>query len=213
MSTWLNIRETSNLREHANLRELTSYAIQSQYSASKRILKLAETFQFYITVYNDTDLCYTNIVNIYTATGIGLDWWGRILGIGRVIADGDVNITLEDEDYRALLLYKAAANIASTDAATLNSLLKRLTDTGIAGFPTVAYVLPVDTMVVRWVFEDYLSDMQLALFKAAGTLARGAGVGWELYAVDPVQIFGFDGSNMQPFNQAPFIPDDHLIQG
>lgn len=213
MSTWLNIREAENLREHDNLREIVSYAIQSQYSSSKRLLFLAETFQSFINIDDAANLFYTNIVNIYAASGVGLDWWGRILGIGRVISDGSIDITLEDDYYRLLLLYKAAANIAATDAASLNSLLKRLIDTGIAGFPTAAYVLYVDTMVIRWVFESELTEMQLAVFKAAGTLARGAGVGWELYAITPANVFGFDGQQMRPFNQAPFAPDDALRIG
>ncbi len=66
-------------------------------------------------------------------------------------------------------------------------------------------------MVIRWVFEDFLDAVQSAVFKAAGTLARGAGVGWELYAVGPDKVFGFDGSAMHPFNQAPFAPDASLI--
>lgn len=213
MSTWLNIRAAENLREHDNLREVTSHAIQSQYSSSKRLLTLAETFQTFINIDGDTDLFYNSLVNIYTAKGVGLDWWGRILGIDRTISDGEVNITLDDDYYRLLLLYKAAANIAATDAATLNSLLKRLIDTGIEGFPTAAYILYVDTMVIRWVFESELTGVQLAVFKAAGTLARGAGVGWELYAVTPANVFGFDGQEMRPFNQAPFASDNLLIEG
>ena len=66
-------------------------------------------------------------------------------------------------------------------------------------------------MVIRWVFEDFLNDMQLLVFKAAGTLARGGGVGWELYAVAPARVFGFDGGHWQPFNQAPFAPDAALV--
>lgn len=213
MTTWLNIYEIENLRALDNLRELTSYAIQSQYSSSKRLLVLANTFQSNIDIYKDNDLLYYNIVNIYTASGVGLDWWGRILGIGRSITDNSVEIVLDDDYYRLLLLYKAAANISSAEAATLNNLLALLINTGIEGFPKIAYVIPVDTMVIRWVFESYLTETQLAIFKAAGTLARGAGVGWELYAVDPARVFGFNGSKMQMFSQAPFVPDYHLIKG
>jgi hypothetical protein len=67
-------------------------------------------------------------------------------------------------------------------------------------------------MVIRWVFHFPLTAIQKSIFYAVGTLARGAGVGWELYAVDPATVFGFDGSGMEPFNQAPFARDGALIR-
>lgn len=213
MHTWRNWRDVKDTRELENIREFTSYAIQSQYSASERILALAAGFQDQIDPRVDVDTFYNEMFDIYTASGVGLDNWGVILQIGRTINDTDAgtNITLGDEYYRLLLLYKAMANISASTAAAQNALLKMLVDTGIAGFPRAAYVIEVDTMVIRWVFEDYLDATQLAVFKAAGTLARGAGVGWELYAINPGQVFGFDGSEMQPFNQAPFAPDNIFV--
>ncbi|MGL4208548.1 MAG: hypothetical protein ACRCTY_04095, partial [Candidatus Adiutrix sp.] len=61
-----------------------------------------------------------------------------------------------------------------------------------------------------WVFEDFMGPMEMGVFKAAGTLARGAGVGWEMYALNPEMVFGFDGSTMHPFNQRPFTPTELL---
>lgn len=216
MSTWRNIYAVDNLCEIDDLRDLSSYAIQSQYSASEHMLGLMAGFQRQLEITVDMDLFYDSIFNIYTATGFGLDNWGRILAMGRTIEDArrGVSITLTDEYYRLLLLYKALANISSADAETLNRLLFTLVQTGIAEFPPAAYVLePRNSynwpMVIRWVFEGYLNDLQLAVFFAAGTLAKGAGVGWELYAI-PRETFGFtDG--WYPFNQAPFAPDDALI--
>lgn len=207
MATWQDAREIENLRESDNLRESVSYAIQSQYSASPKILGLAAAFQTALDM--DNDLFYDNIVNIYTASGISLDRWGRILGIGRTIDD----LILDDESFRQLLLYKAAANISSAEMAALNNLLALLINTNVGGFPSKAYVLYIDIMMLRWVFEDFLTDTQLAIFAAAGTLARGAGVGWEFYAVDPGNVFGFNFSLMQPFNQAPFASDNALMRG
>jgi len=212
MPTWTDIRESENLRSQDNIRSLKSRAIQSQYSASPKMLSLMAGFQAQLEPTVDIDLFYEKIFNIHTAEGQGLDNWGRILAIGRTIEDGEATITLSDDYYRLLLLYKALANISRSDADTLNSLLAELVGTGIAGFPKASYVLEVDTMVIRWVFEDFLDPIQLAVFKAAGTLARGAGVGWELYAINPDKVFGFDGSLMHPFNQAPFAPDNALIQ-
>lgn len=213
MYTWRDFREVLNLRELENIRELTSYAIQSQYSASKKILALAAGFQMRLDPHLDVDLFYGKMFNIYTAEGAGLDNWGTILQMPRTIADPDTgeSVTLDDEYYRLLLLYKAMANISASTAIAQNYLLAMLVNTGIAGFPRAAYVLEVDTMVIRWVFEDFLDELQLLVFKAAGTLARGGGVGWELYAVAPQKVFGFDQSLMQPFNQAPFAPDAALV--
>ena len=215
MPTWPDFRDAPDLREMDNSRELTSEAAHSQYAASARVLGLAEDFQLRLDPTPGIDLFYNKIFNILTAQGPGLDTWGVIVAMPRTIDDPDTgrSITLDDEYYRLLLLYKAMANISPSDAHSLNSLLQSLVNTGIAAFPRLAYVLEVDTMVIRWVFEDFLNDIQRAVFKAAGTLARGAGVGWELYAVNADQVFGFDGSEMHPFNQAPFAPDNALLQG
>lgn len=222
MYTWRNFRTTPHVRELEDSRDFTGYAIQSQYSASTRILALAAGYQKRIDPHTDVDLLYTSMIDIYTATGVGLDNWGVILQIGRVIpgpymeesfgfdrsmlhpfnqlpfvpdnAGGEPGafITLDDEMFRLLLLYKALANISASDAATQNKLLSVLVDTGIGGFSGAAYVLEIGPMVIRWVFEDTLSPQQLAVFKAAGTLARGAGVGWELYTLNSSRTFGFD---------------------
>lgn len=240
MYTWRDIRTCKDLRELDNVRELTGYTIQSQYAASKKMLALAAQYQEHIDPHVDVDLFYDKMFNIYTAEGFGLDNWGVILQIGRSIPgpylgpcfgfDGSLlhpfnqypfvpddsstqatYITLDDEMYRLILLYKALANISASTADAQNKLLQALLDTGIGNFPRIAYVLEVDTMVIRWVFEGPLNATQMAVFSVAGTLARGAGVGWELYAINPQQTFGFDGSGMQPFNQAPFAPDRALI--
>lgn len=215
MYTWRDIWEVQDFCEIENIRDLTSYAIQSQYSSSKRIVSLCSLYQKHIDPRFDVDLFYEKMFDIYTAEGVGLDNWGVILQMPRTIEDADTGsgITLDDEYYRSLLLYKAMANISASTADAQNKLLGILLATGIGNFPQTAYVLEVDTMVIRWVFEDFLNDIQRAVFKAAGTLARGAGVGWEWYAINPSQVFGFDGSEMNPFNQAPFAPDNALYVG
>lgn len=213
MYTWRNWRAIEDIREPENIRERTGYAIQSQYSASPKILALVAGYQERLSPEADMDLLYDKLFNIHTAEGVGLDNWGLILRMGRTIIDQDTgaSLTLEDDYYRLLLLYKAMANISASTAAVQNALLEMLINTGIGGFPKAAYVLEVGTMVIRWVFEDFLDPVQTAVFKTAGTLARGAGVGWELYAIDAGKVFGFEGSTMHPFNQAPFAPDNALV--
>lgn len=214
MPTWSDVRWNPDLRAGHNLRGMRSRAIQSQYSASARILALAAMMRDMLDPLPEEDLFYRKMFDILTAEGEGLDNWGRILDMGRTIAGRDgVSLTLEDGLYRLLLLYKAMANISPGDPESLNRLLKALCDTGVGGLPRAAYVLETGPMVIRWVFEDYLTDEQQAVFEAAGTLARPGGVGYEWYFVNPGQIFGFDGSGLHPFNQAPFRPDNSLHTG
>jgi hypothetical protein len=159
----------------------------------------------------DVDLFHGRMFDVLTAEGAGLDAWGRIVSIGRtIILDDGSALTLGDDSYRLLILYKALANISASSPASLNRLLGELCSTGVGGLPSRAYVLETGPMVIRWVFESPLGPEQLAVFNAAGTLARGGGVGWELYALDPGATFGFDGQLLQPFNQAPFAADDAM---
>lgn len=240
MYTWRDMLEALDFRELDDVREKSSYAIQSQYAASAKIRALCAGFQLRIEPQADIDLFYDKMFNIYTAEGFGLDNWGVILQIGRQIIgppSGDcfgfdksglhpfnqypftpdtglvesTYVTLDDEMFRLLLLYKALANISASDAATQNRLLATLINSGVGDFPEMGYVIEVDTMVIRWVFEDFLTPTQQAVFRAAGTLARGAGVGWQIYAINKNEVLGFVGSELQPFNQGIFAPDKALI--
>lgn len=213
MYTWRSFPEIELVRGIGNIRTYVSYAIQGQYSASKKMLGVADQYQDNLSPAADFDLFYQKIFDIYTAEGVGLDNWGVILQIPRTTRDEDTgqSITLNDTYYRLQLLYKALANISASTAEAQNRVLSVLVGTDINRPGVPAYVLEVDTMVIRWVFETFFDPIRLLIFKNVGTLLRGAGVGWELYALDPVQVFGFDGSGMNPFNQAPFAPDDALV--
>ena len=59
--------------------------ILSQYANSPQLLGIIETFAIAMDQTENYDNFYTDIWNIDTATGYGLDVWGRIVGVGRVI--------------------------------------------------------------------------------------------------------------------------------
>ncbi len=213
MTTWTDYR-TADVRSLFDVKSDACASIQSQYSASDNMTSVIAGFARMIDPYEEIQSFYDDIFNILSAQGQGLDLWGEIIDIPRIISVNDASaMTLDDDHYRALLLYKALANISSSDIATLNKLLQTLIDTDIGVFNGNAYVLETGPMKIRWVFEYFLNEVEMAIFKTAGTLARGAGVGWEMYAVDPDKVLGFDGSKMKSFNQAPFVPDDALYTG
>lgn len=195
--TWRDMDEVGDLFRLADVGSLASDAIQSQYAASPHLTGLVAGFQRRLDASADLDLIFDNLVWLPTASGVSLDVWGRIVGIPRGLMTEEGQIVWDDSAYRFLILYKALANISASDAETLNSLLDRL-------FDGTVYVLDHQNMTIRVVFEFYADAIQTAILQNYGLLARGGGVGWEWYQIDPATTFGFDGSALQPFNQGIF---------
>lgn len=199
--------------------------IQSQYSASRTIRALADSARVRIAPDADIALFYANIFNIATARGAGLDVWGRILGIGRKVDitelsdffgfygsdnepfdqapfwDGSARPTgvyeLADDAYRQLLLWKAMANIAAADAASLNNLLQGL----FPGRNIVVYETGIMELTLFLYFP--LEPWERTILKNYGPIAKGAGV--ELKWVEiPYPVFGFNEAGYDPFDSEPF---------
>lgn len=209
----LDVREDDNVRE-----ELQPY-ILTQYSASPTITKLLSDFRDEIDTQADMATFYQNMFDIETANGIGLDIWGKIIGISRTIQLPDSTVTLDDEHYRKLLMYKALANITDSSLATLNKLLPLLFEG--ASFSVRNVIIEAQNgdeyynsypMHVRYTIDEDLSELDTALFSAGGTLSLAAGVGWSLLAATG-RVFGFDGSGLQPFNRGTFMSENNIIVG
>lgn len=204
--------------------DLALRTIQSQYGASPHIVGLVEKAAERLDPNKDIQTFYDKVFNPKTAQGIGLDIWGRIVGVDRylVVDNEDAfgflgsllmgfnqapfyvrgvtdRFRLSDEAYRFLIFLKAAANIGE---ATLPSIKRTLT----AIFDQPVYVFNFAPMVVRVVFLFYLTPYQRALLMNYGLLNLGAGVGFEFYQIDPHGTFGFAGSGLQPFGQGIFDP-------
>lgn len=59
--------------------------VASQYANSPIIMQLLRDMNSFIDPRVDLDAFFTNIWNVQTATGYGLDVWGRIVGVNRVV--------------------------------------------------------------------------------------------------------------------------------
>ena len=198
--------------------------IQSQYAASPRLLALLVAKAALADPGKDLMRWYMGIFNPKTAQSVGLDIWGRIVGVPRTIDVEDKRwfgfkqgrlepfdqgvfwkgekaytaYDMDDEAYRTLIFWKAAANIASAEAPALNLLLQRL-------FPDkTCYVIELAPMHIRVVTRVGLSPIHEAIFRKYGLMAKGAGVGVSWLDV-PGDVLGFAGTGLAPFNQAPFF--------
>jgi Protein of unknown function (DUF2612) len=110
------------------------------------------------------------IWNVNTAVGNGLNIWGKIVGVPRTIPSSPP-ITLEDSDYRTLILVKAAANIGNVTIPTLNRLLRQI----FAG-SGLAFVQDNLNMTLTYVFVFQPTAAQLAIIQFSGAMPRPAGV-------------------------------------
>lgn len=206
--------------------------IISQYGNSPTILQLVQNMNAYLDPRADFDAFFDYVWNVDTAQGFGLDIWGRIVNIRRELQipnapvyfgfkdalpgsypfdeapfyDGTPPATqtykLADDAYRKLILTKALANIASSNAPSLNQLLQNM-----FGDRGRCYVNDLGGMQFRYTFEFDLTPQEYAIVTQSGVLPRPAGVNAILFQ-SALPLFGFSeaGLSAAPFGQGVFIP-------
>lgn len=205
--------------------------VQSQYAASPRILALAAQYWQLLDPTPSADLMISKMIDPSTAEGYGLDVWGRIVGIKRALVPvgGDYlafappsNVTNPDGNswnnapfnpvnsagyasdaiYRVYVYVKAMLNIGNGSLADLNRYFSLLfPDSGIK-------IIHSGTMIIRVL--DFNARLTAADILALRTLDWvPLGVGWQLWQGTP-DCFGFAGSELQPFDQAPFLSESAL---
>lgn len=204
--------------------------IQSQYANSTHIKNIVYNFWDKINPESDINLIYDNVVNLNTAVGYGLDVWGRIVGIPRQFIEveeetkylgfkeleGGYNSRLEtfnnapfyqfingkvqlaDEGYRFYILIKALINISDSSLYSLNKILLRLFK------EQKIQIIHSDTMELRLVIQDVIPEVAKNALLSLNW--SPAGVNLDIYQVI-TPTFGFDGSELNPFDQGTFAYD------
>lgn len=174
----------------------------SQYANSPILLALIESTNDAIDPTPLFDAFYQLIWNIDTAQGYGLDVWGRIVGVGRVLQvpiggflgfeeDSGAetfgsgvfyagigltgNFALSDTVYRRLILAKAMANITDGGTQSFNALLILL----FPGYGN-ARVVDNENMTITLTFDSALSPTDRAIISQSGVLPVPAGVSFTI---------------------------------
>lgn len=171
----------------------------SQYANSPTLMQLIESMAGYLDQSVNFDMFFDLIWNVDTAQGYGLDVWGRIVGVGRVLQVGAVNYfgfeeagiqprpfnqapfytgapltgnySLSDTAYRQLILAKALANICDGSIPAINQILLNL-------FPARGdcYVIDNQDMTMVYYFAFVLTPVETAIVTQSGVLPRPTGV-------------------------------------
>jgi Protein of unknown function (DUF2612). len=173
--------------------------VLSQYANSPIITALVDLFAQWLDPQERFDRFYSLVWDIDTAQGYGLDVWGRILGVGRVLQvpvgeylgfeqDAQAkpfgfgifysgsrltnNVALTDDAYRTLLLAKAALNITNASAPAINTILLNLFGQG--------YVRDNRDMTITYVFSEALTPVETAIVFQSGVLPKPCGVSFDV---------------------------------
>lgn len=169
--------------------------ILSEYAQSPVIRQIIAFFAQWLDPASRFDAYYRDVRDIMTAGTYGLDVWGRILNVSRVLAVPDdvylgfaqdtnalpfgfgiwysggrssANVALTNDAYRTLLLAKAALNITNASAPAVNAILLALFGQG--------YVEDNGDMTIVYHFDDDLTPVQTAIIYQSGVLPKPAGV-------------------------------------
>jgi hypothetical protein len=174
--------------------------IISQYANSPILTKMILNFSAYVDETANLDAFFDNIWNINTAQGYGLDVWGRILGVSRILqvavgtffgfsgpsgSSGDSfntqaffsgqpltsNFALSDSAFRTLLFAKALSNISDGSVKSINAIL-------LALFPNRGNCYATDghDMTMTYTFAFFLTSVELAIIGQTGVLPKPVGV-------------------------------------
>jgi len=173
--------------------------IISQYANSPILTGMIEAFNAAMDQTENFDNLYDMIWNIATATGYGLDVWGRIVGVTRALSfpgtitflgneeadswtgfgqgilfsGGGVttNFQLTDSDFRRLILAKAAGNVSDGSIPSLNAILLQL-------FPLRGncFVVNNQNMTMTLTFQFPLNPIENAILQQSNVLPYPVGV-------------------------------------
>ena len=177
--------------------------IISQYANSRIITGLIGNFHDYIDQGANMESLYNNIWNVLTAQGYGLDVWGRIVGIQRVIAiqtfkffgfEEQTPATVEDFGPGGIGCFysgvPATSNYALADEAfralILAKAMSNISSCSVSSINSIlrslfpgrgnCYATDGYDMTMQYKFEFRLSLVEYSIISTSGVLPKPAGV-------------------------------------
>ena len=140
-----------------------------------------------------------DILDFNTCVPSALDYyWGKLLKVSRTFTDMDGNkFNLTDDQFREIIKLRAFSTAWDGTITTLNRVLGNLfADRGLV------YMIDRQDMTSQiYVFTFKLEDWEKYLFIHKDVLPRVAAVGTAIYELTSDTLFGFNGTEFQPFNQ------------
>ena len=180
--------------------------IIAQYANSPTLLRLIHNMNAYVDPSANIDAFYNLMWDVDTAVGYGLDVWGRIVGVSRVLQVVDVayfgftgppgvsglpwnqgifyhgqplnsNVTLGDDQFRILILAKALKNICNSSIQATNQILINIFGPGgLLPMEGNSYCTDGQDMSMTYTFSSPLGPLGTSIVYNSGVVPRPAGV-------------------------------------
>lgn len=141
----------------------------------------------------------TDVFTIATANTFGLNTWGRTLGIARPQYTDENNaiVSVSDAMYRRMLIGAIYKYNMTGTVPEINYYLQYVFNSKLI------YILDGLNMTMTLIYAKALTAEEFAVLTSPGFIPRPAGVGVNIPGVD--KIFGFNGSELEPFDNGVFI--------
>jgi hypothetical protein len=214
--------------------------LESQYANSPTIVALVQAFNDWIDPSVNINTFLANIWDVTTAVGIGLDIWGQIVNVPRVLqistpeiyfgfseAFTEATANTGPQPFGSGTFYSgppATTSYSLTDDAYRTLILvKAMSNISDCSVPSVnailqflfagdgrCYVQDTGDMTERFVFEFPLTPVQLAIMLTSNVIPRPAGVEAFVMTYAAGQTFGFSEGGGQPFGYGVFFNQSQL---
>lgn len=213
--------------------------ILTQYAASPNLRSLIESFNTTMDMTEFTDEFLTAIWDISTADDYGLDVWGKIVGVSRLLnvpqqstyfGFDEAYISSSDDSPKP---FNEAPFFEGVQLTTTVRLAKdgyrklimakamaNITDCSIPSLNSAlnylfngegsVFVAITGVMSMIYVFSFDLSDVEWAILLNSNAIAKPAGVSVSIMSLDFNNTFGFAEADMQPFESGTFFPDSGI---
>ena len=220
---------------------LADRTVISQYANSPTLRQLIHNMDEYINPDTDFDAFYDYVWNVETAQGFGLDVWGRIVGVGRMLTIPAAETYLGYQEAYTIPTAATGAQpfgqapmyVGTTSSQTYRLaddayrkliLVKALANISDCTSPSLnrlltnlfagrgrCYVSDTGQMEFRYVFEFALEPYEIAILTQSGAIPKPAAVLANVLQVDLPNTFGFNEALMQPFGSGVFFTSSGLI--
>lgn len=207
----------------------------SQYANSQTIVSIIETFNDAIDPSVNLDDFYDFVWNVETAQSWGLDIWGKVVDVSRILhvendksflgfdeAMGAEGIDTNPSNFGSGVFYVGSGSSSIVELQDeayrrliLVKALANITDCTPKNlnnilkmlFPggTGAFVSDMGNMTMRYTFTSPMLPVDRSIVSSSGVLPSPTGVKIVIQYFDPSNLFGFNEANLQPFGQGVFF--------